>query len=105
MEQRRLAAAHRLPKRAGCTKKVHGHSLLGLSRGTNAAELRFCSWKVLTGPLLVPYTRQSSQAGRHSAAVAALISLTTTNRCKLAARDPQAWISDATNTPRMYIIH
>ena len=27
------------------TKKVHGHGLRGISRGTSAAELRFCSWK------------------------------------------------------------
>ncbi len=43
---RRLEAAQLRPKMAGCTKKVHGHSLLGLFRGTNAAELLFCSWKV-----------------------------------------------------------
>ena len=34
MGLRRLAASHLRPKRAGCKKKVHGHSLLGLSRGT-----------------------------------------------------------------------
>jgi len=26
-------------------KQAHGHGLRGISRGTSAAELRFCSWK------------------------------------------------------------
>jgi hypothetical protein len=37
--------SHLLPFRAGRTKKVHSHGLLGISRGTSAAELHFCSWK------------------------------------------------------------
>jgi len=38
------AAAQRRPKRADITK-AHGHGLRGISRGTSAAELHFCSWK------------------------------------------------------------
>jgi len=41
----RFAAAQRRPKRVGSIKKVNGHGLRGISRGTSAAELRFCSWK------------------------------------------------------------
>ncbi len=51
MGQRRPAAAQRQPKRAGNIKKAHGHGLRGISRGTSAAELRFCSWKSWTRSL------------------------------------------------------
>ena len=42
------------PKRAGNIKKAHGHGLRGVSRGTSAAELRFCSWKSWPRPSAIP---------------------------------------------------
>jgi hypothetical protein len=51
------SAAQRRPKRAGSIKKAHGHGLRGISRGTSAAELRFCSWKSwLRSPQPEPHT-------------------------------------------------
>ena len=54
-----------LPPRSGSPKgrqmkKVHGHSLLRLSRGTNAAELLFCSAKVRP----IPYPCLLERRGR-----------------------------------------
>ena len=53
----------------GSIKKVHGHGLLGISRGTSAAELHFCSWKSWSRlPLAESHTMMPAPGGGSEAA-------------------------------------